>query len=70
MAYDPHSEAAYKHDPAMEDETMHTITASSAQMSGLRQNSGEHRPQTSYSEGAAFARPYHSAENTPDAQYR
>ncbi|KAF2156628.1 small GTPase [Myriangium duriaei CBS 260.36] len=56
----------------MEDESMHTITASSVQqMGGMRQTSGEHRPQTSYSDTAAFTnRPYHSADNTPDAQYR
>lgn len=67
MAYDAHNDGAYKHDPAMEDDSMHnTITASSMQQ---RQGSGEHRPQTSYSD-TGFSRPYHSAEGTPDAQYR
>lgn len=70
MAYDAHHpDGAYKHDPAMDDESMHTITASNVQqMGGGRQTSGEHRPQTSYSD-TAFSRPYHSADNTPDAQY-
>lgn len=68
MAYEAHQDGAYKHDPAMEDEGMHTITASNMQHPA-RQTSGEHRPQTSYSD-TAYSRPYHSAENTPDAQYR
>ncbi|KAF2225681.1 P-loop containing nucleoside triphosphate hydrolase protein [Elsinoe ampelina] len=67
MSYE---DGAYKHDPAMDDESMHTVTASSVQqMQGARQGSGEHRPQTSYSD-TGFSRPYHSAENTPDAHYR
>ncbi|KAF4553783.1 Ras-like protein 11 [Elsinoe fawcettii] len=64
MSYE---DGAYKHDPAMDDESMHTVTASS--MQGARQGSGEHRPQTSYSD-TGFSRPYHSADNTPDAHYR
>ncbi|PSK44248.1 septum-promoting GTP-binding protein [Elsinoe australis] len=70
MSFDAHGDGAYKHDPAMDDESMHTVTASSVQqMQGARQGSGEYRPQTSYSD-TAFSRPYHSAENTPDAHYR
>lgn len=70
MAYEAHPDGVYKHDQAMEDESMHTITASNVQqMGGLRQTSGEHRPQTSYSD-STFSRPYHSADNTPDPQYR
>ncbi|PNS19349.1 Septum-promoting GTP-binding protein 1 [Sphaceloma murrayae] len=65
-----HGDGAYKHDPAMDDESMHTVTASSVQqMQGSRQGSGEYRPQTSYSD-TAFSRPYHSADNTPDGHYR
>lgn len=58
MDQDP---GAYKHDPSLEDASMHTITASTAQM----YQQAADRPQTSYSD-TGFTRSYASADNTPE----
>jgi len=59
-----HDTGAYKHDPSMEDSSMNTITAPSAQP--IYQ--GNDRQQASYSD-TGFTRAYASADNTPE-QYR
>lgn len=73
--YDPQSQAGAfegKHDPNLDDASMHTITASSVQalpnVHDYQQQHSQPRPQTSYSD-TGFARSYHSGQETPE-QYQ
>lgn len=76
MAYNQQADpGAYtKHDPSLDDASMHTITASSVQaMPNMHQSQIDTRPQTSYSDTGftrSQSRASDSRDNTPDAHYR
>lgn len=75
MAYNQQADSgAYaKHDPALDDTNMHTITASSVQaLPNMHQSQNDTRPQTSYSDTGFSRSQSHasdSRDNTPDAPY-